>query len=284
MSRQIESLRRFVSGARDGTSPGSENVVVFASGKGGVGTSTMAALMAVGLSRRGERVLLIDGSQGWLHMLFGISETRGLAAVRSGHATPRELLIQIREGLDLLPSSLGDESLLLDAGPMERRALARKLGELYPAYTAVLVDAGSRLASVLEACELGANRLVTVTTGERLAVAAAYGLMKGVRQRYPALPRDVLINREDDQSARPVWHCIEEASQRFESGAIRHLGTVPIDGRLIVGLEPTRPIQHTPPEAPAAQATLEIAARLQADLNRPAASRSGDRLASRNDK
>ena len=63
--------------------------MVFASGKGGVGTSTMAALMAVGLARRGEQVLLIDGSQGWLHMLFGITETRGLSAVRAGRATPQ---------------------------------------------------------------------------------------------------------------------------------------------------------------------------------------------------
>ena len=183
-----------------------------------------------------------------------------------------------------MPSALGDEALLLDVGPMERRALARKLGELYPNYTAVLIDAGSRLASVLEACELGANRLVTVSTGERLSVAAAYALMKGVRQRFPSLPRDVLINRESDQSARPVWHCIDEATQRFGIGDVRHLGTVPIDGRLIVGLEPTRPIQHTPPEAPAAQATLEIAARLQAELNRSTAPRSDDRLASRNNK
>lgn len=281
MSGQMASLRTFLNqrGPTDAASDASR-VIVVAGGKGGVGTSTVASLLAVGLARRGERVLLVDGSQGWLHMLFGLDDVRGLAAVRAGTAAPADLVVQIRDGLDLLPAGPGDEALLLDAGPMERRALARKLGALYPRYDVVLIDAGSRLASVIEACALGADRLVAVTTAERLSVASAYALLKALRGRYPDLRRQLVVSREDPDRARPVVACLEDAAARFDTGAIEHLGTVPVDARLVVGLEGTRPIQHTAPEAPAARAAMEMAASIQHELHTRAAATGGDRVVS----
>lgn len=282
MSGQIQSLRRFLDQRPDGGAErAGERVLVVAGGKGGVGTSTFASLLSVGLARRGERVLLVDGSQGWLHMLFGLPDARGLAAVRAGQATPADLVVQVRDGLDLLPAGLGDEALLLDAGPMERRSLARKLGALYPRYDVVVIDAGCRLASVLEACELGAERLIAVTSGERLSVASTYALLKGVHSRHPQLRRQVLVNREAPERATPVIRCMEEATARFGIGPLEHLGTIPPDARLVVGLEGVRPVQVTPPDTPAAQATLEMAARIQEELQARRAGPEGERLASK---
>ena len=54
--------------------------LLVASGKGGVGTSIIAALMALTAAERGKRVLLIDAceSGGSLHHLFGVRPTHSL--------------------------------------------------------------------------------------------------------------------------------------------------------------------------------------------------------------
>lgn len=40
--------------------PGVKNIIVVASGKGGVGKSTIAANMAVSLARQGHKIALVD--------------------------------------------------------------------------------------------------------------------------------------------------------------------------------------------------------------------------------
>ena len=65
MSAQLEPLRRQLTprpyAARRSDEGGP---VVFASGKGGTGTSTLAALLACGVAATGSRVLLVDGNVG----------------------------------------------------------------------------------------------------------------------------------------------------------------------------------------------------------------------------
>jgi Mrp family chromosome partitioning ATPase len=60
------------SGSRITNAFPSFSTLLVASGKGGVGTSIVAALTAMSAAERGERVLLIDASEGsgTLHHLF----------------------------------------------------------------------------------------------------------------------------------------------------------------------------------------------------------------------
>ena len=50
------------------------STLLIASGKGGVGTTIVAALVANAAADRGDRVLLVDASEsgGTLHHLFGV--------------------------------------------------------------------------------------------------------------------------------------------------------------------------------------------------------------------
>ena len=62
MTTPLDSLRAFV--ARNGGSAayeGASGVILVSAGKGGVGTSTVASLLAVAAAARGMRTLLVDG-------------------------------------------------------------------------------------------------------------------------------------------------------------------------------------------------------------------------------
>src|SRR4051794_9384200 len=74
------------------------------SGKGGVGTSVVAALSALTAASYGRRVLLVDASEagGTMHHLFGVRPKQSLWMLSHPRISPTESLISIDETLMLL--------------------------------------------------------------------------------------------------------------------------------------------------------------------------------------
>ena len=88
MNRSLQSLRNYLDkgGERTRWTP-SPGVVVVGSGKGGIGTSTVSALLALAGAEDGRQVLLIDGNEsvGSLHLLLGKPDTGpGIGDLRGG--------------------------------------------------------------------------------------------------------------------------------------------------------------------------------------------------------
>ena len=110
MNDQASALRlgtrdhlRLVPGGPDTDRP----ALVVGSGKGGVGKSMLASMVAVALAKSGRRVLLVDGAQnlGNLHVLLGVRPAITPQALLEHDAEPDELVIPIRDNLSLLPRS-----------------------------------------------------------------------------------------------------------------------------------------------------------------------------------
>lgn len=239
MSAQLDSLRHFVAQRAPAARPAADqHVVVLGSGKGGVGTSTLAALLAVVASSAGSRVLLVDGTAeiGTQHLLLGTLPGPGWGALR-GTATPEQMLIHLSDTLTLFPGTGIEEVAEGSVSAAERQALFRRVASLYPRYDLVVVDGGSRLDSVLAACGAGAGSLLAVTTPDRVAVAATYGLVKVLGGRHPALPVQVLLNRNDDEAAQSAAELIRAGARKFLDRGIGHAGTVPEDQCLRAGID-----------------------------------------------
>jgi ATP-binding protein involved in chromosome partitioning len=99
--------------------PGVEHVIAIGAGKGGVGKSTVAVLAAVGLSRRGRRVGLLDADVYGpsLPKLTG-TEGRELDIDEQGHVKPAEA-----EGLKLVSMGylLPPDQAVIWRGPMAQK-------------------------------------------------------------------------------------------------------------------------------------------------------------------
>ena len=78
--------------------------VLVASGKGGVGTSMLATLMASSAAQGDQRVLLVDATEsgGSLHHLFGARPSRSLWMLARPGAELRDMLIAIDDSLTLV--------------------------------------------------------------------------------------------------------------------------------------------------------------------------------------
>jgi MinD-like ATPase involved in chromosome partitioning or flagellar assembly len=262
MTGSLESLRAFVSMNGAGLSPGAfPGVLVVGSGKGGVGTSTVAALLALAGAQRGERVLVVDGdeSAGSLHLLFGRDESGpGIGALKGGEVGPEDLVVPVTDRLFLLPGGGGGANSTYTAGLGEYRALFRRVSGLYESYDTVVVDGGSYLNSVMAACSIGAGKLLAVTTGDRISVAANYALLKVARDRFSQLPVEVLVNGHDARFAEVVFEAIAVASQRFLGIPTVDAGSIPEDLHLRTGIRSGVPLQDLSRGSPARSAASQV--------------------------
>lgn len=266
MNRSMKSLRTYLSNEREGSPwTSSSGVVVVGSGKGGVGTSTLAALLALAGARDDRRVLLVDGDEsvGSLHLLLGLPDPGpGLGDLREGELTPRDLLHPLSETLWFLPGGGGGEDATLATALGERRALFRRVSTLYREFDLVVLDGGSHLASVLAACAAGAERLLALTTRDRVAMAATYALLKVTLERFPPLPVEILVNLEKASSSREVFRTMSAAGQRFLGLEPAFGGSIPDDPGLRSHMEEGGTLRTLDPASPALEAARHLHARL----------------------
>src|SRR3954464_651203 len=96
--------------------------LLVASGKGGVGTSVVATLLALTAAAGDERVLLIDATEsgGALHHLFGARPSRSLWMLSKG-GDARDTVIGIDETLSLIAGGTSAGA-LAPRNDAERRA------------------------------------------------------------------------------------------------------------------------------------------------------------------
>ncbi|GLC25384.1 P-loop NTPase [Roseisolibacter agri] len=286
---QLDTLRAYVASrpaasprARDGVrADAATTVLVVGSGKGGAGTSVVAAMLALSAAAMGRRVLLADLDEhvGPQRLLLGVAPTQGLAALRRGVA-PESLLVPVSTTLSLLPGGPDDAS---DAplAPAERRAMLRRAASTFAQHELVVVDAGSRLDGVragLETAHAAAQaanaadgnlavRLLVVTGSDPIALAASYALVKSVAagdaaSDLPPLSVDVLASRLDDDEARHAFEHLDAAARQFLQQPLRFVGAVPDDATLAVALRAGMPLQDAATGSPAAIAMQSVATKL----------------------
>ena len=265
MKDQAHALRRSASAASP-AGPAALDAFVIGSGKGGVGKSALAVLLAAELARRDRRVLLLDGAhnQGNLHVLLGVRPAGRLDALVAGEIGVADLVVPIAERLWLLPGDSGAES-LHGMAPVDRARLQRRLSAVYDDYDAVVVDAGPGIESVLRAT-IRASRLVVVAVPEPASLSDAYALIKIAHLQVPSLAVDVVVNRAiSADEARAAFGRLELAAERFLHRELRFLGAVSEDAEIMRRVRtPGALLAHASPEVGA------VAGRLLAPALAPA--------------
>jgi MinD-like ATPase involved in chromosome partitioning or flagellar assembly len=226
--------------------PSQSTVLVVAGGKGGTGTSLVAALLALAVAGEGRRVLLVDA-------VAGVP-----ALARLVGAVPGAEPVPVGDTLALLaPAAAADAD--ARANLLARAAAGRDGHDL------VVVDAGARLEAVLAACDTGVSRLALVTTEDRVALAATHALLKAVDARLPALPADVVVNRAGEREALAVHDHLATAAERFLGRPLGLAGAVPDDPCLPGGLGAGMTVQDAAAGSPAALAARAAGLRLLDD-------------------
>ncbi len=248
---------------------GKTSVIAVASGKGGVGKSSVTVNIAAALAAEGHRVGILDAD------VWGFSVPRMLGV----HGQPvgfNDMILPL-EGSGVKVISMGffvpEEQPVIWRGPMLHKAIEQFLGDVYWGDLDFLLcdlppgtgDVSISLASFLP----GASMLVVTTPQEAARkVAERAGKMA---ERTNLRPIGVVEN----MSWFVCPHCGERTSIFGEGGGqeaadtlgVPLVGQIPIEPRLREGGDEGRPIVVREPDSPAARALVE-AARLVAQVTR----------------
>lgn len=263
MSTQLGSLRRFLATAAPRRSAEfDERALVVASGKGGTGTSTLAALLALVGAAEGRRTLLVDADRGLatLHLLLGAEEGPGLGALREGR-TPLDLLVPAAANLELLSCATPPEAEAEAPSGAEWPALYRRVVGCYGEFELVVIDGGSRLEGLRGDRLLGADRLLAVSAPDRVSLAATHALVKASLAQHPGVQAGVVFNRVGELEARSAFDVLCEGVGRFLARQIEFRGALPDDSRFRDAIARGATVQEAATRGGLADAVRDLAAR-----------------------
>jgi flagellar biosynthesis protein FlhG len=262
VAAQIDSLMGWTPSGPSRFSAGTPRPsVAIASGKGGVGKSNISLSLSLALADIGRRILLVDGDMGLanLHILCGLHPDRTLDDVLAGRCPPREALLAVQPGVDLLPAASGIAQ--LSSIPAARVSeLGRSLAELQADHDLLLVDTGAGIGDTTLNLALAADQLLLVTTPEPTAQADAYAMLKVLRSRRRDLPVRLCVNMAADEAE--AMHTASRLSQvcsRFLGWEPSWAGWLPRQPGLERHVLERRPAFRAAPDSPFARGIRALA-------------------------
>jgi flagellar biosynthesis protein FlhG len=242
-------------------------IITLLSGKGGVGTTNLAAGLAIALARGGRKVLLLDADFGLssLDLLMGVVPRYTVADLVAGRCEVAEALVPSYAGVRVLPGATGEEE-LANLDDFRRERLVRSLSALDGDIDTILIDAGTGVGrNVTSLARLGGQNLV-VTTPEPPAVSAAYGLLKILDRSGFRTPPGILVNQATGSlEARDAWTRILKACNQFLDVTPEWLGWIPYDPAVPKAVRGQEPFLLAAPASPASRSLTKLAQRLLSD-------------------
>jgi ATP-binding protein involved in chromosome partitioning len=272
---QAQSGRPQPSPARGGVHgpagiPGVEAIIAVASGKGGVGKSTTAVNLALGLRDLGLKVGILDAD------IYGPSMPK-LLAIRERPQTVGGTRLKPIERHDMPVMSIGflieEETPMIWRGPMVMSALTQMLREVeWGTLDVMVVDMppGTGDAQLTMAQQVPLKGAVIVSTPQDLAlIDARRGIAMFRRVNVPVL------GIVENMSYFLCPHCGERTDIFGHGGAraeaerlnVPFLGEVPLDIEIREKSDAGQPVVATAPDGAHAKIFRDIAARVRDGLS-----------------
>jgi ATP-binding protein involved in chromosome partitioning len=252
--------------------PGVTSIIAVASGKGGVGKSTVAVNLALGLSKLGLKTGLLDAD------IYGPSVPR-LLDIREKPRSRDGKVLEPIEKLGLKVMSIGflikEDEPMIWRGPMVMSALTQMLTDVAWAPLDVLVvdmPPGTGDAQLTMAQRVPLKGAVIVSTPQDLAlIDARKGLAMFRKTQVP------ILGIVENMSAFVCPHC-GGTSHIFGHGGAREtarelgapfLGEIPLVPKIRETSDAGTPIVALAPDSPEAEAFLNLARSVAGSLLQP---------------
>jgi ATP-binding protein involved in chromosome partitioning len=258
--------------------PGVKYLVAVASGKGGVGKTTVAVNLALALARMGNKVGLLDAD------VYGPNVPIMLGSTAEPMATQQQRIIPVEsQGLKMISMGLlnpGDKPVIW-RGPMLHSVITQFLrsvewGELDYLVIDLPPGTGDVQLTLIQTVEV--TGAVVVTTPSTVALADVRKAIEMFRQVNVEV-----LGVVENMSTFACPHCGKpvdifghgEGAKTAVAYGVPVLGEIEIDPRIRVGGDTGKPVAAQGDTAPAAQSLYRVAKAVSARIEEVAATSGG---------
>ena len=220
------------------------DVIVVTSGKGGVGKTTTAANLGIGLAELQKKVVMVDTDIGLrnLDVVLGLENriVYNLVDVIEGRCRLKQALIRDKRQKDLylLPSAQTRDKTAVT--PEQMCKLCEELKELFDY---VILDCPAGIEQGFQNAVAGANRAVVVTTPEVSSIRDADRII-GILEASDLRDISLIINRiRPDMVRRGEMMSVEDVEEIL---AVPLIGVIPDDEYVVVATNQGEPVTGSP--------------------------------------
>ncbi|WP_305793261.1 MinD/ParA family protein [Aquisalimonas sp. 2447] len=262
--QEIEQRMDQAAGLRRMSNPKPVKVIAVASGKGGVGKSSVSVNLAVALSTAGNRVLLMDADLGLANVdvLLGLSPRYNLAHVMDGEAELEEILVEGPGGIQIIPASSGTKR-MAELGPAENTGLIRSFSELSGDWDYLIIDTAAGIADSVISFARAAREVMVVVCDEPSSITDAYALIKVLHRDYGVERVHVVANMVSGAAeGKTLYDKLARVCERYLDLTVAYMGAIPRDDAMRKAVQRQQAVVNAYPGSPSGRAYAEMAKRV----------------------
>lgn len=237
------------------------HVVVFTSGKCGVGKTCITTNVATAMAQRGVRVCVFDADIGLanINILLGLHPEYTLEHVLNSEKSIQEILIKTKAGVTVVPGASGVAEFANLAIDKVAR-LSAALSELESEYEYFLIDTAAGAAeSVLQFIESSPYAFVVITP-EPTSLTDAFSLLKILNERdYSGRVRVIVNMAADYPNATETYRRFASAVEKYLNLKVEYGGFVARDENVPKSVIHQMPVIDLASNSPASRSLVALA-------------------------
>ncbi|HOV80417.1 MAG TPA: MinD/ParA family protein [Bacillota bacterium] len=235
--------------------------IAVASGKGGVGKTSLTVNLALCLASMNRKVTVFDADLGLANaeVLLGILPPYSLHEVLYGNKTIEEITVRGPLGIKVISGGSGFLE-LANLDRTRRQNLFRMLNQFGDRDEIILIDTGAGINKNVLGFVAAAGEVIIVVTPEPTSLTDAYALIKILANFKVNSQIHLVVNRAADRrEAVLTLERISTAAGRFLDMRLNSLGWIPEDRLVSHSIKNQQPFFLGSPNSPLARSITDIA-------------------------
>jgi len=246
-------------------------IIGIASGKGGVGKTTVSVNLAVMLASLGKKVMIFDADLGLANaqLALGCRTPFNFSHVLSGEKTLDEIIVEGTSGVKLVPGASGMQH-MASLNEAETAGIIQSFSDVDEDLDYFIVDLAAGLSDTVMTFMRACQHRFIVLKNEPSSIADAYGTIKVMIQEHQLdnislIPNGVASQNEGER----LYGSINSVIQNFLGSRVDYLHSITQDEMVLRSIKAGQPLVSFAPSSIASRdfrALAKVVTSLESDI------------------
>ena len=240
-------------------------VIAIASGKGGVGKTTVAVNLSLALAELGRRVVLLDSNLEFpnVDVQLGLVPRYTLVDLIEGRCELSDTLMDGPGGVRVVASGSGVPS-MVRLSRAQHSGLIQAFSEIADSLDVLVIDTATGIGEPVVSFICAAHEVLVIVCDEPASISGAYALIKVLNHEHGMKRFRVLANMEiNPLEGHNLFAKLNKLTDHFLDVFLEYAGAIPYDEYVRHAAQTRRAVYERHPRSKCSKAFQEVA--LKAD-------------------